>query len=240
MEQVHSYISNHSPHIHISAIHRPSCRVERSVLTYRRSVEQYLLLSGGDDGLFKIWDLRTFSGGNTDPIASFSWHKEAITSLEWHPTDPSVLAVAGADDQVFENIFSVFFCLFIPIPIPMPVLVLVLILFFSRLTQSMQQVTLWDMAVELDTDVSAVNGGDEPEVPPQLLFIHQVSLSLSLPTHHPHPHSPSIYPPSFPLSVVTVVQGQTDIKELHWHPQIPGAVLTTAEDGFNFFKTISV
>jgi ribosome assembly protein RRB1 len=41
----------------------------------------YLLVSGADDGSFKIWDLRSVRAGS--PVASFDWHKGAITSLEW-------------------------------------------------------------------------------------------------------------------------------------------------------------
>ncbi|KAJ1832579.1 Ribosome assembly protein rrb1, partial [Coemansia sp. RSA 2708] len=92
----------------------------------------------------------------------------------WCPTDESVLAVSGADDQL----------------------------------------TLWDLAVELDAEEEARHrdamvgaDGAKREVPPQLLFIHQ---------------------------------GQSQIKELHWHPQIPGALASTAASGFNIFKTISV
>ena len=72
-------------------------------------------------------------------MANFKWHKAPITSVEWHPTDASVLCVAGADDQV----------------------------------------TIWDMAVEPDTDAPVSH--KEPDVPPQLLFIHQardVTLSV--------------------------------------------------------------
>jgi hypothetical protein len=34
------------------------------------------------------------------PASHFKWHKDAVTSIEWHPKDPSMLAVAGADNQV--------------------------------------------------------------------------------------------------------------------------------------------
>jgi len=98
------------------------------------------------------------------PLFASNWHRDQVTSVEWNPTDASVLAVAGADDQL----------------------------------------TLWDFAV------TAYEGGDEQpltDVPPQLLFIHQ---------------------------------GQHAIKELHWHPQLSGVLISTAASGFNIFKTISV
>jgi ribosome assembly protein RRB1 len=104
-------------------------------------------------------------------VASFSWHKAPITSIEWHPTEDSAFVASGADDQI----------------------------------------TIWDLAVEEDQDEAGLSAQDQDpgmkEVPPQLLFVHQ---------------------------------GQENIKEVHWHSQIPGAVMSTALDGFNIFKTISI
>lgn len=97
----------------------------------------YLIASGSDDGQIAIWDLRTFSQQTKDkpvtPVASFSWHKEAITSIHWHPTDESVLVASGADDQV----------------------------------------TMWDLSVELDAEEQAAKQAEGlGDVPSQLMFVH--------------------------------------------------------------------
>lgn len=56
------------------------------------------ILSGGDDGVLKVWDLRQFNTGI--PVATFKHHSGAITSVEWHPTDSTVFGASGEDHQV--------------------------------------------------------------------------------------------------------------------------------------------
>mmetsp|Transcript_12029 Transcript_12029/g.28815 ORF Transcript_12029/g.28815 Transcript_12029/m.28815 type:complete len:460 (+) Transcript_12029:94-1473(+) len=55
-----------------------------------------LIVTGADDGSFKIWDTRHVAAG---PMANFKWHRQPICSVDWHPTDETVLAVASADDS---------------------------------------------------------------------------------------------------------------------------------------------
>ena len=57
------------------------------------------ILSGGDDGVVKVWDLRNF-GGLSEPVAVFKHHSGAITSVEWHKEDSTVFASSGEDHQV--------------------------------------------------------------------------------------------------------------------------------------------
>lgn len=118
-----------------------------NVITWNAKVP-YLLASGDEDGHFRVWDLRNFKSGQ--PVADFAWHSQAITSIEWCPDQPSVIAASARDNQV----------------------------------------TLWDMSLERDAEAEAemvAEGIPVPEIPAQLLFIHQ---------------------------------GQQDIKEIHWHPQV--------------------
>ncbi|ORX69248.1 WD40 repeat-like protein [Linderina pennispora] len=130
-----------------------------NVISWNRK-SRYLMASGGDNGDFKVWDMRkwTDASGRSSPAAQFHWHKKAVTSIEWCPTEESVLAVSGADDQI----------------------------------------TLWDLAVELDAEEEAR---------------HRAAM---------------------------VGPNGSRREELHWHPQIPGALSSTALTGFNIFKTISV
>lgn len=128
-----------------------------NVLSWNR--KEPFIVSGGDDGVVKVWDLRQIQ--SKDCVAKFKHHSGPITSIEWCPQDSSVFAASGEDNQI----------------------------------------TQWDLAVERE------GLGDEPDVPPQLLFVHQ---------------------------------GQEDIKEIHWHNNIDGMVISTANSGFNIFKTISV
>lgn len=72
-----------------------------NVLSWSRQTS-HLLASGADDGVWAVWDLRQWKANKDDaePLASFDFHKEQITSLEWHPSDDSIMAVAAGDSTV--------------------------------------------------------------------------------------------------------------------------------------------
>ncbi|KAI0876644.1 WD domain-containing protein [Hypoxylon argillaceum] len=77
-------------------------KTDVNVLSWSR-LTTHLLATGADDGVWGVWDLRQWKGGAGDkpsPIASFAYHKDQITSVEWHPADDSMVAVAAGDHKV--------------------------------------------------------------------------------------------------------------------------------------------
>ena len=145
-----------------AALTVPISSTDVNVLSWSHQ-NTHLLASGADDGQWAVWDLRQWKPHATerslDPsaVASFNFHREQITSVEWHPTDDSIVAVAAGDNTL----------------------------------------TLWDLAVEIDDDESRNTAGVR-DVPPQLLFVHYMD----------------------------------QVKEAHWHPQIPGCIMATGGSGF--------
>lgn len=89
-------------------VHVSDCDV--NVMSWSRQTF-HLLATGADDGRWAVWDLRMWkpsssssssstSSASPSAVASFNFHREPVTSIEWHPTDDSVVAVAAADNTV--------------------------------------------------------------------------------------------------------------------------------------------
>jgi ribosome assembly protein RRB1 len=67
-----------------------------NVINWNRT--EPFLVSGGDDCLIKIWDLRLF--GENKPVGMLKYHTKPITSVEWNTNDSTVFAASGEDDQL--------------------------------------------------------------------------------------------------------------------------------------------
>ncbi|CAH8430566.1 unnamed protein product [Dicrocoelium dendriticum] len=79
-----------------------------NVLSWNR-LQSVNLLTGGDDGSLRIWDLRAVNRqfaanqqSNAIPAYThiYEFHTQPITSVEWHPTDAGVFVATSEDDQV--------------------------------------------------------------------------------------------------------------------------------------------
>ncbi|KAI9837344.1 MAG: hypothetical protein M1819_000418 [Sarea resinae] len=93
-----------------SKSHKPALSVKISdtdvnVMSWSH-LTSHLLATGADDGQWGVWDLRQWkpaangASSSPKPVASFDFHKEQITSIEWHPTDDSIVAVAAGDNTL--------------------------------------------------------------------------------------------------------------------------------------------
>jgi ribosome assembly protein RRB1 len=190
-----------------------------NVISWNRSAT-YMLVSGADDGSLRVWDLRSLSADSF--VANFAYHRCGKPAIAWQHFSLSSLCVHDT----------------LGIELPPRVTAARLTFVSGRDTGSGcgcrgsissvewcpwessmlastagdGQVVVWDLALERD-----------PEEEARLA-----------------PSSNAIAPEDLPPQLLFVHLGQTDVKEVHWHPQIPGMLASTAADGFNIFKPANV
>ncbi|KAG0618694.1 hypothetical protein M758_4G085700 [Ceratodon purpureus] len=165
------------------------------------------------DGSLRIWDTRSRQGS----AISIKAHNADINVISWNRLASCFIA-SGCDDGTFriwdlrnlkEDTFVAHFK-YHTLPITS--------IEWSphesstlAVTSADHQLTIWDFALERDPEEEA-----------------QYQARLKQPQAE--------VPEDLPPQLLFVHQGQKDLKECHWHPQIQGMLMSTAGDGFNILK----
>nr|XP_025886759.1 glutamate-rich WD repeat-containing protein 1-like [Solanum lycopersicum] len=182
-------------------------------------VDPCVFASCSVDGSIKIWDTRK----KRSPTATIKAYKTDVNVISWNRGASCMLA-SGSDDGAFsiqdlrvvkcgESVVAYFEYHKHPITS----------IEWSphheaastiAVSSSDNQLTIWDLSLERD---------EEEEAEFKVKMKEQVNV-----------------PTDLPPQLLFVHQGQKDLKELHWHPQIPGMVISTAADGFNILMLSNI
>ncbi|KAL3830234.1 hypothetical protein ACJIZ3_019036 [Penstemon smallii] len=172
--------------------------------------EPYVFASCSADGNIAIWDTRM----GKSPAVNIKAHKTDVNVITWNSLASCMLA-SGSDDGTFsirdlrllkegDSVVAHFDYHKHPITS----------IEWSpheastlAVSSSDNQLTIWDLSLERDEE-------EEAE------FKAKTNELVNAPT-------------DLPPQLLFVHQGQKDLKELHWHSQIPGMLVSTAADGFN-------
>lgn len=176
--------------------------------------EKSVLASCSVDKTIRIWDCRA-APQNACMLTCENAHESDINVISWNHTEPFI--ASGGDDG-FLHIWDLR-----QFQTKKPIAT------FKHHTDHIttlewnprdatvlasggddDQIALWDLAVEKDQDQGTEESKNDDELS------------------------------KLPPQLLFIHQGQKEIKELHWHPQLPGVILSTAHSGFNIFRTISV
>ncbi|XP_057790058.1 protein HEAT STRESS TOLERANT DWD 1-like isoform X1 [Salvia miltiorrhiza] len=179
--------------------------------------EPYVFASCSVDGTIAIWDTRV----GKSPAVSIKAHKADVNVITWNSLASCMLA-SGSDDGTFsirdlrllkegDSVVAHFEYHKHPITS----------IEWSpheastlAVSSADNQLTIWDLSLERDEEEEAEFRAKTKE---------QVNA-----------------PNDLPPQLLFVHQGQKDLKEVHWHPQIPGMLMSTAGDGFNILMPSNI
>ncbi|XP_010541056.1 PREDICTED: glutamate-rich WD repeat-containing protein 1 isoform X2 [Tarenaya hassleriana] len=179
--------------------------------------EEHVFASCSVDGHIAIWDVKR----GKSPVVSFKAHNADVNVISWNRLASCMLA-SGSDDGTFsirdlrflkEGDAVVAHFEYHKHPITS--------IEWSpheastlSVSSGDNQLTIWDLSLEKDEEEEAEYKAKTQE---------QVNA-----------------PQDLPPQLLFVHQGQKDLKELHWHNQIPGMIISTAADGFNILMPYNI
>ncbi|CAL0324915.1 unnamed protein product [Lupinus luteus] len=179
--------------------------------------EPHVFASCSVDGSIAIWDIRL----GKSPAASFKAHNADVNVMSWNRLASCMLA-SGSDDGTIsirdlrllkegDSVVAHFEYHKHPITS----------IEWSpheasslAVSSSDNQLTIWDLSLEKDEEEEAEFKAKTKE---------EVNA-----------------PQDLPPQLLFIHQGQKDLKELHWHTQIPGMIVSTASDGFNILMPSNI
>lgn len=169
-----------------------------------------LIVSGGDDGVVKIWDLRHVKNVNQDTMH--------VARFDYHKKPITTVEWDPNDETVLA------------------------------VASEDDRLTIWDLAIEKDDEQAEVpedkmdiegkegteDEGDKDEDSTTDMSDEEDEEEETEPDGVEYEELKKV-----PEQMLFLHQGQAEIKELHWHPQLNGLIISTAANGINIFKTIS-
>ncbi|XP_050460738.1 glutamate-rich WD repeat-containing protein 1 isoform X1 [Cataglyphis hispanica] len=175
--------------------------------------EKNVLASCSVDKSIKIWDTRA-SPQNACMLTASGAHTADINVISWNPKETQFI-ISGGDD----GLLCVWDLRQFGANAASPV---------ATFKQHVAPVTTVEWH-PTEATVFASGGADD--------VVAQWDLSVEV-DHTEEPQDTELA--KLPPQLLFIHQGQSDIKELHWHPQCPGTMISTAHSGFNIFRTISI
>jgi len=173
--------------------------------------EQNVLASCSVDQTIRIWDSRAV--GSKACMLTCKAHDADVNVISWNRNDPFI--VSGGDDGVMKVWDLRKFQQGTPV---------------ANFKHHTEPITSVEWHPE-DSAVLAASGADNQIT----LWDLAVEKDDEMEAEQGEGDKKDL-----PPQLLFIHMGQTEIKELHWHPQLPGVVISTAASGFNIFKTISV
>lgn len=173
--------------------------------------ERNVLATCSVDKSIRIWDTRA-SPNKACMLTAENSHDSDVNVISWNKTEPFI--ASGGDDGVLKVWDLRHFQNKTPI---------------ATFKHHTNHIT----TVEWNPNESTVlaSGGDDDQIALWDLSVERDDKDTS---------QNDAQLKDLPPQLLFIHQGQKEIKELHWHPQLTGVILSTAHSGFNVFKTISV